>query len=584
MKELLSGNEAIARGAYEAGVTFAAAYPGTPSTEILENFARYPGVKAQWSPNEKVALEAGIGASIVGARTLVTMKHVGVNVAADPLFTFSYTGVNGGLVLVSADDPGMHSSQNEQDNRHYARAAKIPVFEPSDSTEARDMTVLAFELSEEFDTPVLLRSTTRISHSKGLLELKDRVEVGLKEYVKNPPKYVMIPAYGRHRHLVVLERLKQLKEYAENSPINRIEKGTEGGKIGIITSGVVYQYVKEALPEVSILKLGMPFPFPEELVKKFAATVDKLYVVEELEPFIEEYVKGLGIEAEGKNLFPLYGEVDANMIAEKIMGKPLYEEFKPADYDSKQIPIRPPVLCPGCAHRPAFYVMKKLKLVVSGDIGCYTLSCLPPLEAMDTCICMGASISATVGMIQANPDLASKVVGVIGDSTFFHSGLTGIVDSVYNKVPTTTIILDNRITAMTGHQHNPGSGQTLQGEETVALDIATVVKGLGVKRVREVDPFDVKELEAILKEELAAPEPSVIIGRRPCALLGKPLASYYSDEELCNGCNLCMRLGCPAISKSGEKVKVDEAVCTGCHLCGQICTKGALKEVGERNE
>ena len=583
MKELLSGNEAIARGAFEAGASFAAAYPGTPSTEILESFARYPGVTAQWSPNEKVAMEVGIGGSLAGVRTLVAMKHVGVNVAADPLFTFSYTGVNAGLVLVSADDPGMHSSQNEQDNRHYARAAKLPMLEPSDSTEARDMTVLAFDLSEEFDTPVMLRSTTRISHSKGLLHLQERRDAGIKEYKKDPKKYVMIPAFGRLRHLEVLKRLEKLQAYAETTPLNSIEKGSDGGKIGIITSGVVYQYVREALPKASILKLGMPFPFPRKLVQKFAASVDKLYVIEELEPFLEGYVQSLGIPVEGKNLFPLFGEIDANMIAEKILGVPLYQQLEPSDYDPAQIPMRPPVLCPGCTHRGVFYILKKLKLIVTGDIGCYTLASLPPLQAMDTCICMGASISSAVGMVRANPALKNKVVAVIGDSTFFHSGLTGIVDSVYNKAPITVLILDNRITAMTGHQHHPGTGRTLQGEETTALEISEVVKGLGVKRVRLVDPFDTQTLEKVLKEELAAEEPSVVVMQRPCALLKKPDPPYACDEELCIDCGICLRLGCPAISQGEGHVQVDAALCTGCSLCGQICPKGALKEAGEKN-
>jgi indolepyruvate ferredoxin oxidoreductase, alpha subunit len=583
MKELLSGNEAIARGAYEAGAGFAAAYPGTPSTEILESFARYPGVTAQWSPNEKVAMEVGIGGSLAGVRTLVAMKHVGVNVAADPLFTFSYTGVNAGFVLVSADDPGMHSSQNEQDNRHYARAAKLPMLEPSDSTEARDMTVLAFDLSEEFDTPVMLRSTTRISHSKGLLHLQERRDAGIKEYKKDPKKYVMIPAFGRLRHLEVLKRLEKLQAYAETTPLNRIEKGSDGGKIGIITSGVVYQYVREALPQASILKLGMPFPFPSQLVQKFAASVEKLYVIEELEPFLEGYVRSLGIPVEGKNIFPLFGEIDANMIAEKILGAPLYQKLEPSDYDPAQIPMRPPVLCPGCTHRGVFYILKKLKLIVTGDIGCYTLASLPPLQAMDTCICMGASISSAVGMVRANPALKNKVVAVIGDSTFFHSGLTGIVDSVYNKAPITTLVLDNRITAMTGHQHHPGTGRTLQGEETTALEISEVVKGLGVKRVSLVDPFDTQTLEKVLKEELAAEEPSVVVLQRPCALLKKPDPPYACDEELCIDCGICLRLGCPAISKGEGHVQVDAALCTGCSLCGQICPKGALKEAGEKN-
>ncbi|HHX76833.1 MAG TPA: indolepyruvate ferredoxin oxidoreductase subunit alpha, partial [Firmicutes bacterium] len=430
MKELLSGNEAIARGAYEAGAVFAAAYPGTPSTEILENFALYPGVKAQWAPNEKVALEAGIGASLAGARVLVAMKHVGVNVAADPLFTLSYTGVNGGLVLVSADDPGMHSSQNEQDNRNYARAAKLPFFEPADSAEARDMTRLAFQLSEDFDTPVMIRTTTRISHSKSLLELQARQAVPLKEYRKNARKYVMIPAYAAQRHRQVITRMERLREYAENTPFNRIEKGSDGGKTGVITSGIAYQYVREALPSASILKLGLPFPFPENKVREFAAGVEKLYVVEELGPFLEGFIKGMGLKVAGKSLFPLNGEISAGMVAAKIAGRPLASPLQPEEYREEELPVRPPVLCPGCSHRGVFYVFKKLKLIVTGDIGCYTLACQAPLEAMDSCICMGASIGAAAGMLQANPALLGRVVAVIGDSTFFHSGLTGLVDCV----------------------------------------------------------------------------------------------------------------------------------------------------------
>lgn len=573
MKKLLTGNEAIARGAWEAGVTVVAAYPGTPSTEITENAAKYDEMYAEWSPNEKVALEVGIGASIGGARVLAAMKHVGVNVAADPLFTFAYTGVNGGLVLVSADDPGMHSSQNEQDNRHFARAAKVPVIEPSDSQEAKDFAKFAYQLSEQFDTPVMLRITTRVAHSQSLVELDDRVNVDLKEYKKDPAKFVMVPAHARNRHVVVEERLKKLAEFAETTSLNRIEMGDT--KIGIITNGVTYQYVKEVMGDASILKLGMTFPLPEKLIKEFASKVDKLYVIEELEPFIEDTVKAWGIEVIGKELFSNMGEILSENIAEKMLNTTSGEkQAQPGN-----IPVRPPVMCPGCPHRGLFYVLSKLKVVVSGDIGCYTLGSSPPLSAMDTTICMGASISAALGMEKARgKDFARNLVAVLGDSTFMHSGITGLVDVVYNKGTTTTIILDNRITGMTGHQHNPVTGFTVKGEPTKEVDLEMLAKAVGVERVVTVDPFDVEKVEEIVKAELAAEEPSVIITQRPCVLIEKKkdVEPYIVNLDACIGCKKCLKLGCPGIVKIENKVAINPTQCNGCGLCASVCPKGAI--------
>lgn len=577
--ELMTGNEAIARGAYEYGITVAAAYPGTPSTEILENLSKYPGVKSQWSPNEKVALEVGIGASFGGARVIVTMKHVGVNVAADPLFTLAYTGVNGGLILVSADDPGMHSSQNEQDNRYYAKFNQIPMLEPSDSQEAKDFIGLALEISEKFDTPILYRTTTRVSHSQGLVKLGDKQDIPLRQYVKNPQKYVMVPAHARGRHVVVDERRKSLEAYAENCPVNKTEMGST--KIGIITSGISYQYVKEALPEASILKLGLTYPLPQNLIREFASKVERLYVIEELEPFLEEQIKALGIEVAGKELFSRLGELNPVIISEKITGTKVKKEMVT---NNIPVPVRPPVMCPGCPHRGVFYTLNNLKLVVSGDIGCYTLGAMPPLEAIDTCVCMGASIGGALGMERANPDLKGRVVAVIGDSTFLHSGVTGLMDVVYNKGTTTTIILDNSITAMTGHQDNPSTGKTLMKEPAPQVDLVKLAEALGVKRVEVVDPFDLGKVKEILKNEAAAEEPSVVIAKRPCALLIKeketPLAIA---EETCIGCKSCLKLGCPALSydKVSKKVAIDFALCTGCGLCAQVCKVGAIVKVGE---
>ena len=573
-KEIMTGNEAIARGAYEAGVTVGTAYPGTPSTEILETLARYKGIHCNWSVNEKVALEVGIGASLAGARVITCMKHVGVNVAADPLVTFSYTGVGGGLVLVAADDPGMHSSQNEQDSRHLARLAKIPVLEPADSQEAKDFVLYALELSERFDTPVLLRSSTRISHSRGLVALGEPLPREPKEYVKNAPKYVMLPAYARRRHPLVEARLQALQEEAEKSPLNRIEAGSP--ELGVVCSGVAYQYVKEALPDASVLKLGFSYPLPAGLVRRFAAAVKRLLVVEELDPFMEEQIRALGLEVTGKELFPAVGEYSTELIREKVRGE------SRGTIPPREIPSRPPLLCPGCSHRGVFYVLKQLKVHVMGDIGCYTLAATPPLEAMDSCICMGASIGTALGMVLAKPELAGRTVAVIGDSTFLHSGITPLIDVVYNAAPVTVLILDNGTTAMTGHQAHPGTGFTLQGKKVPAVDLEALCRAVGVRRVAVVDPFQLDRLRQTLKEELAAGEPSVIIARHPCPLLTResspPLAV---KEDQCNGCRLCLRLGCPAISFDGKKAAVNPSLCNGCGLCAQVCRQQAIIPVSE---
>lgn len=575
MNTLMTGNEAIARGVYEYGVSVAAAYPGTPSTEILENIVKYPEVYCQWSPNEKVAMEVGIGAAIAGARAIVTMKMVGVNVAADPLFTVAYTGIRAGLVLVSADDPGMHSSQNEQDNRLYSAFAKIPMLEPSNSQEAKDMVGLAMEISETFDTPVMLRITTRIAHSLSLVELNDPIERIVKTYERNPRKYVMLPGNGRARRLVVEERMHNLALYTETVAVNNIELKDQS--IGIITSGISYQYVKEALPTASVLKLGLTNPLPSGLIKEFAAKVDKLYVVEELEPYIEKEVRLLGINVIGKELFPPYGELSVRMVSEKISGQPGITVAPVFD-----APIRPPVMCPGCPHRGIFYTLKQLKLVVSGDIGCYTLGAMAPLEAMDTTICMGASISAGLGMIKAHPEMAENMVAVIGDSTFLHSGITGLMDVVYNGGNLTTLILDNSITAMTGHQDNPSTGKTLMGKAAPQVDFVALCKALGVKRITEVDPFDLARVKEIIKTEVAAPEASVIIARRPCALIIKNTEKPLQVQD-CTGCKMCLKLGCPALSfdEVNKTVQVDQALCTGCGLCINVCKFKALRKAGD---
>ncbi|CFX69740.1 Indolepyruvate ferredoxin oxidoreductase, alpha subunit [Syntrophomonas zehnderi OL-4] len=577
MKQLMIGNQAIARGAYEAGATVATAYPGTPSTEIVSSFAEYEGVYAEWAPNEKVAMEVGAGASIAGARTLVAMKHVGVNVAADPLYTLAYTGVNGGLVIVSADDPGMHSSQNEQDNRGYGRFAKLIVIEPSDSQEALDFTKAAFELSEEFDTPVMLRVTTRLSHSQTMVEIGEPQAFKLKEYVKNPAKYVMLPAYARGRHVEVEKKFLRLREYAETTPLNRIEWGNKS--LGIITSGVAYQYVKEALPEVSVLKLGMTNPVPQKLITDFAGQVDRLVIVEELEPVIEEQVKSWGIKAEGKNIFSLLGEYNSELIAERLAHVPLPTGFGLEG----DVPARPPLLCAGCPHRGVFHTLKKMKLTVMGDIGCYTLGALSPLDGMDACICMGASIGSALGMEKARgPEQAKKTVAVIGDSTFVHSGITALIDVVYNQGHTTVLILDNDTTAMTGHQDHPATGKTITRQATRKLDLLALVKAIGVEHVQVVDPLQLNDLESSLQEALNRQEPSVIIAKRPCVLLHPvTLASrYYVDDELCTGCKSCIKLGCTGVSFDDENKKaIINPGCTACGLCPQVCKFNAIKKM-----
>ncbi len=577
MKQLIIGNQAIARGAYEAGVTVATAYPGTPSTEIVSNLAKFSGVYAEWAPNEKVAMEVGAGASIGGARTLVAMKHVGVNVAADPLYTFAYTGVNGGLVIISADDPGMHSSQNEQDNRGYGRFAKLLVIEPSDSQEALDFTKMAFDLSEEFDTPVMLRVTTRLSHSQTMVEEGERKEVPLKDYVKNPAKFVMLPGYARGRHVEVEKRILRLKEYAETTTLNRIEWGDKS--LGIITSGVAYQYVKEVLPEASVLKLGMTNPLPQNLITEFAQQVDRLVIIEELEPVIEEQVKSWGIKVEGKELFSLLGEYSPEMIAERLAGVPL-----PTGYGlENEIPARPPLLCAGCPHRGVFHTLNKMKLTVMGDIGCYTLGALSPLDGMDACICMGASIGSALGMEKARgEEYAGKMVAVIGDSTFVHSGITALIDVVYNQGTSTVLILDNDTTAMTGHQDHPATGKTISEQPTRKLDLEMMVRAIGVENIRVVDPLQLDELQKTLEEELARREPSVIITKRPCILLNNIPKNfkYVVDDELCKGCKTCIKLGCTGVSFNDESKKaVMSPGCVSCGLCPQVCKFDAIKKV-----
>ncbi|WP_027717970.1 indolepyruvate ferredoxin oxidoreductase subunit alpha [Desulfovirgula thermocuniculi] len=576
MKELMTGNEAVARGAYEHGVLVGVGYPGTPSTEILENFARYEGVLAQWAPNEKVALEVAIGASMAGARAIVTMKHVGVNVAADPLFSAAYIGVNGGLVLVSADDPGMHSSQNEQDNRQYARFARVPCFEPSDSQEALDMVGLALAVSEEYDIPVMLRLTTRIAHSRSLVKLGERRLPPRRPYEKNIQKWLILPAHARVRRRDLEERLQKLAALSETVPVNFIAWGDR--RVGVITSGVAYQYVREVLPRASILKLGMTYPLPAGLIARFAREVERLFVVEELDPYLEDFVRGLGIKVEGKEFFPAIGELSPELVRAGFEKAGVLEpRGLPVLDDLPVPPVRPPVLCPGCPHRGVFYVLGRLKLTVTGDIGCYTLGALPPLSAMDTCVCMGASIGMAYGLELVDPERAAKTVAVIGDSTFYHSGMTGLLHMVYHKSRGTVIILDNGTTAMTGHQDHPGTGRTLSGEEAPVVDLEALVRALGVRRVRVVDPLDVARLTEAVKEEVAAPEVSVIIARRPCTLLKRePRRPVRVEEERCKGCRTCLKAGCPALSVREKKAVVDDVLCSGCGLCVQICPQGAL--------
>ncbi|WP_410497201.1 indolepyruvate ferredoxin oxidoreductase subunit alpha [Cellulosilyticum sp. ST5] len=574
MKKLMLGNEAIARGAYEAGVTVAVAYPGTPSTEITEFIAKYDEIYAEWAPNEKVALEVAIGSSVAGARSVVAMKHVGLNVAADPLFTVSYTGVNAGLVLFVADDPGMHSSQNEQDTRMIAKAANVPVLEPSDSEECKVFVKKAMEISEAYDTPVIVRPTTRVSHSQGIVEIGEREAVELKPYVKDIRKYVMTPANARPKHIMVEERNLRLAEDADQLGLCHVEKADS--KVGIITSGICYQYVKEAGLTANILKLDMVNPLPTEVIKNFANEVEELYIVEELEPVIEEQVRALGFNAKGKELFGRQGEISVRQI------KVAFGLEVPTVRAAEKLPVRPPVLCPGCPHRGVYTILNKLNLIVTGDIGCYTLGSAPPHGAMDTCVCMGASIGMAHGMEKARGrEFSKNVVAIIGDSTFMHSGLTGLVDIVYNKGASTVIIADNSITGMTGHQHNPATGRTLKNEITYAVDIPALCKAIGVPNVVTVDAYDMKAVEKALKEETAKEEPSVIITKAPCKLIIKEKwANFDINDETCIKCGMCLKLGCPAICKGEEGISINTALCAGCGLCASVCPKQAIsKEV-----
>ena len=584
MKELLSGNEAVARGVFESGVKLASAYPGTPSTEILETLAaRFPSIYSQWSPNEKVAYEVAVGASIGGARTMVTMKHVGLNVAADPYMTHAYTGVNGGFVIVSADDPEMHSSQNEQDNRYFAKFAHVPMLEPSDSQDSKDMILAGYEISEVFDTPVLLRMTTRISHSKGIVELSDPVEGPEKKFVKNPSKYVMVPSHARARHVVIEERIEKLKKFSEETPLNVVENN--GSKVGIITGGVAYQYAKDVAPEFDYLKLGFSYPLPMKKIEDFINSHDVVLVVEELEPFYEEQIKIAGFKVEGKKYFGKLGELSPYRVADGFKAAGVIDDVKVAEIGvEKEMFPRPPVLCPGCPHRSAFMALKKLGVAVTGDIGCYTLGVMEPLNAMDTCICMGASIGNAIGMEKVQGS-EKGTVAVIGDSTFFHSGVTGLMDAVYNKSHVTVMILDNSATAMTGGQQHPATGKTLMGDDAVKIDMTKLCEAIGVKRVRNVDAYDYNEVITTIKEELAAKEPSVILTSRPCVLMPKRIMDepYTVDLELCTACSACFKISCPAISASEEtnkqghpKAVIDETICTGCTLCAQICKPEAI--------
>ena len=576
-KVIMLGNEAIARGAYEAGVKVSAAYPGTPSTEISEYLVQYKDdLYCEWSPNEKVATEVAIGASVAGVRAMSCMKHVGFNVAADPAYTVSYMGVNGGLVIVVADDPGLYSSQNEQDTRMVARAAQLPVLEPADSAEAKEYMKIAYELSEQFDRPFVFRTTTRLAHSQGLVELCDRAEVEDKPYVKDIRKTVMMPGNAKLRHVEIEKRNLELAEAANTLPINKVEmKGTE---IGVITSGIPYQYVKEALPNASVLKLGMVNPLPKKLIEEFASKVDTLYIVEELDPVIEEQVKSWGIKAIGKEIFTVQGEYSANMIREAILGEKV-EVNTPAP-----APGRPPILCPGCPHRSVYYVLNKLKMHAAGDIGCYTLGAVAPPSVVDTTICMGASISSLHGMEKAKgKDYIKNWVAVIGDSTFLHTGVNSLMNMMYNNSTGTVMILDNSITGMTGHQDHAATGKTLQGDPTYAISIPDLCRAIGVKNVVEVNAFDIKELEKVIKEEVAKDEVSVIITKSPCVLLSKKLKPLYAaDPEKCKKCGMCMKPGCPAMTKNPDgTIYIDDTMCTGCGLCQSLCKFDAIKLVRE---
>ena len=577
MKTLMLGNEAVARGLFEAGCSFVSSYPGTPSTEITECIATYKEVYAEWAPNEKVAMEAAFGASLAGKRSFCAMKHVGLNVAADPLFTIGYTGVNAGLVIGVADDAGMHSSQNEQDSRHYARASKIPMLEPSDSAEALAFTKLAYELSEQFDTPVFIKMCTRVSHSQSVVEPGERIEIS-KPYEKNPQKYIMMPGNAKRRHPVVEERTRLLTQWAETAPINRLEDGADKS-IGFITSSTSYQYVKEVCGDTyPVLKLGMIWPLPEQKILDFAKSVEKVIVVEELDSFIENHCRQLGISCVGKELFPCIDELSQNLVAEKL-GSCVQSGTK---LDAA-IPPRPPVMCAGCPHRGLFYTLAKNKVTALGDIGCYTLGAVAPLAALDTTICMGASISGMHGFTKAGGDEGRKVVAVIGDSTFMHSGMTGLVNMAYNESCGTVIIVDNSITGMTGHQQNPTTGYNLKGDPCAKIDLETLCRAVGIRRVRVVDPYDLAQCDAAIKEETAVAEPSVIISRRPCALLKyvKHKKPIIADADKCIGCKSCMKIGCPAISIIDKKARIDNTLCTGCGVCAQLCKFDALQAAKE---
>lgn len=571
-KKIMLGNEAIARGAYEAGVKVSAAYPGTPSTEISENIVKYPEIYAEWSPNEKVAMEVAIGASISGVRAMASMKHVGVNVASDPLYTISYAGVNGGLVLVAADDPGLYSSQNEQDSRCVARAAIVPVVEPSDSAEAKEFMKFAFEVSENYDTPVILRTTTRLSHSQGTVELCDRVEPEDKAYERNPAKFVMMPGNAKGRHLYVEERMKKLAEDSCDFSINRAEY--RDTSIGFITSGIPYQYVREACPDASVLKLGMVHPLPRKLIEEFASKVDKLYIFEELEPVIEEQVRSWGIKAVGKEIFTLQGEYSANMLRKAVLQDASFME------EPEKVPARPPILCPGCPHRSVFSVLNKLKIHAAGDIGCYTLGAVAPLNVIDTTVCMGASISTLHGMEKAKgKDYIKNWVAVIGDSTFMHTGVNSLMNMVYNQGTGTVMILDNSTTGMTGHQDHAATGKTLMGEVVPAINIYELCKSMGIKHVCEVNAFDLKELERVIKEETNREEVSVIITKSPCVLLkGNVFPNVCRPiPEKCKKCGACLRPGCPALTKNADgTISIDETMCNGCGLCKNLCMFDAI--------
>lgn len=575
MKNILLGNEAVARGAFEYGVTVATAYPGTPSTEITENIAKYKTINTEWSPNEKVALEVGIGASIAGARTIVSMKHVGLNVAADPLMSVSYPGVNAGLLLAVADDPSQHSSQNEQDTRYFGMAAKVPVLEPSDGQECKDFVGYGLEISETFDTPVILRLNTRVSHSQSMVELSEERAYELREYDQNPGKYIVAPAVAKKRRVIAEERLRRLEKFAETTKLNTVEY--KNREIGVITSGIAYQYSKEVLPEASYLKLGLSYPLPRKKITEFIKSCKTVYVIEELEPIFEEKIKSWGLSVIGKDVIPVIGELNPEIIRASVLSETIDGvKTKLAN----EIPIRPPVLCPGCHHRGVFYVLNKLKLHVSGDIGCYTLAAFEPLNAMDTSICMGASIGMAFGFEKARgKEFSKKTVAVIGDSTFIHSGITALIDVIYNQGNTTVIILDNSTTAMTGHQDHPGTGCMIGGEKSRAFDFAALAQAIGIKRIQAVDAYDIAELERIVMEEIRAEEPSLIITKRPCVLLKKTSLIHEPFAVTgCKGCKACMKLGCPAITFFNGRVGIKKELCVGCALCTQICKFDAIKK------